>query len=107
MPKSRASSQTPPPEGATARVPARWPSWWSWDLVLTPHVERRMVDRNFTEVELRRMLEQASSYRPDGVEGRWVIQTKHQRKRWEVIVEPEEIETILIVVTAYPAEARR
>jgi hypothetical protein len=66
-----------------------------------------MVDRNFTEVELRRMLQQASNYRPDGVEGRWKIQTKHQRRRWEVIVEPDEIERILMVVTAYPVEARR
>lgn len=107
MPRIRASSQTPPPEGATARGTVRWPSWWYWDLVLLPHVERRMVDRNFTEVDLRRMLELASNYRPDRVEGRWVIQTKHQRKRWEVIVETDEIERILMVVTAYPVEARR
>ena len=33
-----------------------WPTWWDWELEMTPHVERRMEDRNFSEVELRDML---------------------------------------------------
>jgi hypothetical protein len=32
-----------------------------------------MGDRRFTEIDLRRMLERASGYREDVVEGRWVI----------------------------------
>jgi hypothetical protein len=51
----------------------RWPAWWDWELELTPHVLKRMLDRGFTEVDLRQMLEDASSFRPDVEEGRWVI----------------------------------
>jgi hypothetical protein len=45
-----------------------------------------MTDRRFTEVDLRRMLERASGYREDVLEGRWVIETRHRGRRWEVIV---------------------
>jgi hypothetical protein len=61
-----------------------------------------MVDRRFTEVDLRRMLERASQYRRDVVEGRRVIETKHRGKAWEVIVEPDFERQLLVVVTAYP-----
>jgi hypothetical protein len=61
-----------------------------------------MVDRRFTEVDLRRMLGRATGYREDVVEGRWVIETRHARRVWEVIVEPEGDRQLLVVVTAYP-----
>ena len=61
-----------------------------------------MIDRRFTEVELRRMLERATSYRRDLVEGRWVIVTTHRRGLWEIIVEPDFDSQLLVVVTAYP-----
>src|SRR5256712_12388509 len=48
-----------------------------------------MGDRRFTEIDLRRMLQQATGYREDVVEGRWVIETRHRGKAWEVIVEPD------------------
>lgn len=63
-----------------------------------------MFDRRLTEVDLRRMLQHASGYSPDVVEGRWVIRTRHGRKDWEVIVEPDYAQKLLVVVTAYPAE---
>ena len=50
---------------------------------------KRMVDRRFTEVELRAMLEDASGLGPDVVPGRWVISTRHDDREWEVIVEPD------------------
>ena len=28
-----------------------FPEWWDWELELTPHVEKRMEDRTFTEVD--------------------------------------------------------
>jgi hypothetical protein len=56
-----------------------WPEWWDWELELSPHLFKRMDDRRFTEIDLRRMLERASGYREDVVEGRWVIET-HRRK---------------------------
>lgn len=79
----------------------RWPPWWAWELELTPHLLKRMVDRRFTEVELREMLEEAEDYRSDIVEGRFVIETRHRRRRWEVIVEPDPVVRRLVIVTAY------
>lgn len=49
-----------------------WPPWWEWELELTPHLLKRMLDRRFTEVELREMLETATGYRTDLLEGRYV-----------------------------------
>jgi len=61
-----------------------------------------MADRRFSEVERREMLEIADEYRADVMAGRWVIGTRHKRRRWEVIVEPDEATEQLVVVTAYP-----
>jgi len=61
-----------------------------------------MVDRDFTEVDLRRMLEHATGLRVDVVDGRWVVQTWHAGHPWEVIVEPDEEIRLLVVITAYP-----
>ena len=88
--------------GESLLSPYEWPSWWEWDLGLSAHLLKRMIDRDFTEVDLRRMLEQASRLRPDVVDGRWVVETRHARHPWEVIVEPDEEIQLLIVVTAYP-----
>jgi hypothetical protein len=79
-----------------------WPDWWDCELDLTPHLLKRMVDRDFNELDLRRMLDQARTLRADVVEGRWVIEARHQRRVWEIIVEPDELEQCLVVVTAYP-----
>ena len=81
-----------------------WPSWWDWELGLSSHLLKRMVDRQFSEVDLRRMLEYASGLREDVVEGRWVVETWHQKRAWEVVVEPEPGAELLVVVTAYPVE---
>jgi hypothetical protein len=81
-----------------------WPEWWDWELELTPHLEMRMEDRDFTEIDLRQMLERADGYRPDVVEGRWVIKTRHRRANWEIIVEPDFEDELLVVITAYPVE---
>ena len=78
------------------------PAWWVWELELTPHVLKRMVDREFTELDVRQMLEDASSLRPDVEEGRWVVTSRHRRRVWEVVVEPDEAERVLVVITAYP-----
>jgi hypothetical protein len=49
----------------------RWPAWWEWELELSPHLLKRMIDRDFTELDLRKMLEKARGYRPDIIDGRW------------------------------------
>jgi hypothetical protein len=47
------------------------------------------------------MLEHASGYSPDLAEGRWVIRVRHKRRDWEIIVEPDVGQKLLLVVTAY------
>lgn len=61
-----------------------------------------MEDRGFNEVDLRAMLEGASGYRPDVLDGRWVIATHHAGRRWEVIVGLDGVLKMLVVVTAFP-----
>jgi hypothetical protein len=61
-----------------------------------------MVDRSFNETDLRLMLENATGYHENHEEGRWVIETRHEQRSWEVIVEPIFEEQQLVIVTAYP-----
>jgi hypothetical protein len=79
-----------------------WPEWWDWELELSQHLLKRMVDRQFNEVDLREMLEQATAHRPNHEPGRWAIETRHADEDWVVIVEPLSDEMILLVITAYP-----
>jgi hypothetical protein len=79
----------------------KWPDWWEWELEVSPHILKRMIDRAFSETDLRLMLEQATGLRPDHVPGRWVVEATLDDARWEVIVEPDEVSEILIAVTAY------
>jgi hypothetical protein len=86
-------------------VPLRgreWPFWWDWELDFTSHLLKRMTDRDFTEVDLRRMLELGSRLREDCVEGRWIVETWRLGQPWEVIVEPDHETERLVVITAYP-----
>jgi hypothetical protein len=78
-----------------------WPEWWEWEIEVSTHVELRMEQRDFTEIELRRMLDVATGFDPDVLDGRWAIRTKHRRRPWEVIVEPDTLRRILAVITAY------
>ena len=63
-----------------------------------------MEDRAFNEVDLRRMLELAAGHCADILEGRFVIDTRHAGRSWEVIVEPDEMRQLLVVITAYPLD---
>ena len=63
-----------------------------------------MEDRGFTEVDLREMLERAVGFRPDVVDGRFVVETRFRGRKWEVVVEPDETAHLLVVVTAYGVE---
>ena len=79
----------------------QWPPWWDWQLELSPHVLKRMLDRGFSEVDLRLMMEQATAIREDREPGRWVVDTSHHSQPWKVIVEPDLADEVLVVVTAY------
>ncbi|HEX4965198.1 MAG TPA: hypothetical protein VF173_30595 [Thermoanaerobaculia bacterium] len=63
---------------------------------------KRMVDRQFSEVDLRHMMEHATRLRVDVVEGRWVVEAWREKDPWEVVVEPDFEARTLVVVTAYP-----
>ena len=79
------------------------PDWWAWDLELTPHLEQRMEERDFNEINVREMLEAAIGFRPDVVDGRFIVDGRLRGRRWHVIVEPDADEKLLVVVTAYRA----
>ena len=83
-----------------------WPSWWEWELGFTAHVEVRMEERGFSEIELRTMLDDASKLVPAHRPGRWIIHTRYVRHPWLVVVEPDPDDKILMIVTAYPEEVR-
>jgi hypothetical protein len=78
-----------------------WPDWWDWELELTPHLLKRMQDRGFSETDLRRMLEDAIVLREDVEPGRWLVETLHHTAHWEVILEPDPVDELLLVITAY------
>ena len=82
------------------------PHWWEFELELSPHVLDRMIDRGFTEADLRLMVEVTDEIRPGSSSGRWILGTILQRERWEVVVEPDERDRVIVVITAYRVEAR-
>ncbi len=69
------------------------------------HVEERMIDRSFSDVDLRLMMESATGFRAGGSVGRWIVETVHLGEAWEVVVEPDELEQVIIVITAYKVTA--
>jgi hypothetical protein len=40
--------------------------------------------------------------RQDVEPGRWIVETQHDSRAWQVIVEPDTIDKLLIVITAFP-----
>jgi hypothetical protein len=60
-----------------------------------------MVDRGFTEIDLRVMYDRAKNYRRDYVPGRWFVETSCRRQGWEIIVEPDLEEKKVVIITAY------
>lgn len=88
-----------------AKRRTEWPAWWNWELELSSHVLKRMVDRRFSEVDLRSMMSSAVDLREDIESGRWIGETSHESRSWEVIVEPDHDNKLLVVITAYPVES--
>jgi hypothetical protein len=57
-----------------------------------------MAQRDVTEVEVRAMLEKATAFEPNVIEGRFMIHVRHFHPPWIVIVEPDTEAKILVVV---------
>jgi hypothetical protein len=79
-----------------------WPEWWDWELELSPHLLKRMAERSFNEVDLRSMLSVATQWRISSTQGRFIISSRLLARDWEIVVEPDEAENLLIIITAYP-----
>ena len=47
------------------------------------------------------MLEATSAFRSGVGGGRWILETTHDSDAWEVVVEPDEHEQVIVVITAY------
>ena len=82
---------------------AEWPEWWNWKLELTPHLTKRMTDRQFNEVDLRTMLSDANGFIPEP-DGRFVLFTRLSKREWHIVVEPDSEEHVLLVITAFPRD---
>ena len=82
-------------------MPRRIPPWLDWELHLTKHVKRRMIDRGFNEVDLREMLEEPEGVGIGAMPGRWIFRTRLHGRSWKVVVEPDWFEQRLVVITAY------
>jgi len=63
-----------------------------------------MVDRDFDKIALRLMLERATAFHANVVDGRFAIATRHAGRNWEVIAEPDHDDELLFVTTAYPLD---
>ena len=70
----------------------------------SPPVIRHMLVRAFSEVVLRAMLEDSEGYQPYVMHGRYLITTHLADAPWEVVVEPDHLESALTLVTAYRVE---
>ena len=77
------------------------PHWFAWPIEISPHAARRMPTRGFSEIDLRGMLEQPESLIPDACPGRFLAHCRWQGRRWDVVREPDETSSTIIVVTAY------
>jgi hypothetical protein len=80
------------------------PEWWHWDLVFTAHVEGRMEERDFSEVELRGMISDVDDLTPGRRPGRYLGRTKLRGQPWVVVLEPDPEDQVVVVVTAYRRE---
>jgi hypothetical protein len=81
-----------------------WPPWWEWELLLTKHVLKRMHDRDFSEIDLRMMLERALALERAKEPGRWQVLARHGGVLWGIVVEPEYDTRLLAVITAFPLD---
>ena len=81
-----------------------WPSWWEWPLDISDQVFDRMKLREFSETDLREILQDATGLERDHEPGRWIVCTRLHGWLWEIIVEPDFELKVLTVITACPLD---
>ena len=70
---------------------------------LTPHLLKRMIVRQFSEVDLRIIFADARQITPEP-EGRFQVAGELEFRTWEVVVEPDYTDQVLLVIWAYPRD---
>ena len=60
-----------------------------------------MIERGFSEVDVREILEEAIALSPGSRPDRWVAKCLWRGKRWDVILEPDPTVRVVVVVTGY------
>ena len=60
-----------------------------------------MIDRGFSEVEVRSMMKRAEAVRPEREPGRFVVEAQHLGGRWRLIVEPDPDREQIVVITGW------
>lgn len=80
------------------------PHWWTWELSFIGHLDDRMEERGFNEVDLRAMLEHPKGLERARKPGRWLVRCRRGQEPWTIVIEPDEVEELIVVVTAYPRE---
>ena len=77
------------------------PHWWEWELEFSAHLLERMASRDFTEIDLRTMLQAPVGIEEDIEPGRWRIEGHFRGAAWKVIVEPDHDDRKIVVITAF------
>lgn len=76
-----------------------WPEWWDWELEFSAQADGRsrlLGDRPSHDDGAR------TGLRQDAEPGRWIVETRHDSGVWQVIVEPDTIDELLVVISAFP-----
>jgi len=76
------------------------PSWWDWELEFSSHAIKRMLERGFSESDVRAMLEDATVV-VEQSHGTFVVASFHLRRPCEIIVVPDRKEQRMVVVSVY------
>jgi hypothetical protein len=64
-----------------------------------------MVERDLAELDLRAMMERALALNWADQPGRWLVESRLDSQPWIIVVEPDQYERKLVVITPYrPAE---
>jgi hypothetical protein len=62
-----------------------------------------MIERGFSEADLRQMLQDAESLVGDPEPGRWRCVTKLRGRTWIVVLDPDASQKLIVVITAFQA----
>lgn len=80
------------------------PYWWTWPQEWTDHVQLQLADRANRGETLHELFANPVRLFPGRLPGRWCVESALHGRRWHVIVDVDDDERVLVVVTAYPLD---